>query len=84
MRNAVISFARKAIADQRGQILPISAVMLVALLSLGGLSMDFGRAYIAQARLQTYANAAALAAAGEVYNTSTTNNASTYADNYSA
>ena len=84
MRNAVISFARKVIADQRGQILPISAVMLVALLSLGGLSMDFGRAYIAQARLQTYANAAALAAAGEVYNTSTTNNASTYADNYSA
>ena len=46
--------------------------------------MDFGRAYIAQARLQTYANAAALAAAGVVYNTSTTNNATTYANNYSA
>jgi hypothetical protein len=58
--------------------------MLVALLSLGGLSMDFGRAYIAQARLQTYANASALAAAGEVYNTSSTNGATTYANNYSA
>ena len=84
MRNAVISFARKAIADQRGQILPISAVMLVALLSLGGLSMDFGRAYIAQARLQTYANASVLAAAGVVYNTSTTDGATTYANNFSA
>lgn len=84
MRKAVISFARKTIADQRGQILPISAVMLVALLSLGGLSMDFGRAYIAQARLQTYANASVLAAAGEVYNTSTTSSATTFAKNYSA
>lgn len=84
MRNVIKSFARRTIQDQRGQILPISAVMLVALLSLGGLSMDFGRAYIAQARLQTYANAAVLAAAGEVYNTSTTDSATTYANNYSA
>lgn len=84
MRNIVKSFARKTIKDQSGQILPISAVMLVALLSLGGLSMDFGRAYIAQARLQSYANASALAAAGVVYNTSATTNATAYAKDYSA
>ena len=84
MRKFIRSFARKTIGDQSGQILPLTAVVLVALMGLGGLGMDFGRAYIAQARLQTYANAAALAAAGVVYNTSTTNNATTYANDYSA
>ena len=84
MRKFIKSFARRAIQDQRGQVLPLTAVMLVALMGLGGLGMDFGRAYIAQARLQTYANAAALAAAGVVYDTSTTNDATTYANNYSA
>jgi hypothetical protein len=84
MRSFITSFARNTIENQSGQVLPLTAVVLVALMGLGGLGMDFGRAYIAQARLQTYANAAALAAAGEVYNTSTTNNATTYANDYSA
>ena len=84
MRKFIKFVARKTIKDQSGQVLPITAVVLVALMGLGGLGMDFGRAYIAQARLQTYADAAALAAAGVVYNTSTTNGATTYANNYSA
>ncbi|MGD0345733.1 MAG: pilus assembly protein TadG-related protein [Terracidiphilus sp.] len=84
MKNIVTTIARKTITDQSGQILPMSAVVLVALMVLGGLGMDAGRGYIAQARLQTYANAAALAAAGVVYNTSSTNNATTYANDYSA
>jgi len=84
MRKFIKSFARKTIGDQSGQILPLTAVVLVALMGLGGLGIDFGRAYIAQARLQTYANASVLAAAGEVYNSSTTNNATTYANDYSA
>ena len=85
MRKFIKSFARRAIQDQRGQVLPLTAVMLVALMGLGGLGMDFGRAYIAQARLPTYANAAALAAAGGAHDTSTTQTMlTTYANNYSA
>ena len=83
MKNLFLSFACRTIEDQSGQVLVISAAVLAALLVLGGLGMDAGRGYIAQARLQTYANAAALAAAGEVYNSSTENNATTYANNYS-
>jgi Flp pilus assembly protein TadG len=84
MKNAIRSFARKAIEDQSGSILVFSAGVAVGLMALGGLSMDFGRAYIGETQLQAYANASALAAAGEVYNTSSTNNASAYANNYSA
>jgi Flp pilus assembly protein TadG len=84
MRNALLSFARRTIEDQSGQVLAISAVVLAALAVLGGLGMDAGRGYIAQARLQTYANAAALAAAGEVYNSGTQNNSTYYANSYSA
>lgn len=84
MKKMMESFARKVIDDQRGQILPWMAVMFVVLLGMGGLSIDAGRAYVVRAQLQTYANAAALAAAGVVYNTSTTDNATTYATSYSA
>jgi len=83
MKKFVGSFALKLIHDQSGQILPWAMFMAVGLFALGGLSVDLGRAYVADAQLQSYANSAALAAAGEVYNASTTNGATTYANNYS-
>ena len=84
MKGKIRSFARRSLDDQRGQILPLAAVVFVACIGMGGLTIDVGRAYVAQGQLQNYANAAALAAAGVVYNTSSTNNATTYANNYSA
>jgi hypothetical protein len=83
MKKIIGLFVRKALNDQRGQVLPWVAVVLVGLLGTAGLSIDVGRAYVAHSQLQNYANAAALAAAGEVYNTSATNNAISTARSYS-
>ncbi|MGB6743186.1 MAG: pilus assembly protein TadG-related protein [Terracidiphilus sp.] len=84
MKKTIGFFVRKALNDEHGQILPWLAVVLVGLLGTAGLSIDVGRAYVVRSQLQNYANAAALAAAGEVYSTSSTNNASTVATTYSA
>jgi len=84
MKKTIRLLVRKAINDQSGQILPWLAVVLVGMLGAAGLTIDVGRAYIAHSQLQNYANAAALAAAGEVYNTSSINGYSQYANAYSA
>jgi Flp pilus assembly protein TadG len=84
MKTTKMSFVRRALNDQRGQVLPMVALATVGMLGMGGLSVDVGRAYVAHAQLQNYANAAVLAAAGLVYNTSSTNNATTVATLYSA
>ena len=84
MKSLIKSFALKALHDQRGQVLPWVALATVGLLGMGGLGIDVGRAYVVQAQLQNLANASALAAAGLVYNTSSTNNATTEANLYSA
>lgn len=84
MKTISKSLLRRALTDQRGQVLPWIALGMIGMLGMGGLSVDVGRAYVAHAQLQNYANAAVLAAAGMVYNTSSTNNASTIANQYSA
>lgn len=83
MKNAVKSFVRRAFKDERGQVLPWIAMGMVSMLGMGGLSIDVGSAYVVHAQLQNYANAAALAAAGVVYNTSTVTNATSVATTYS-
>ena len=84
MRATILSFVRKALLDQRGQILPWMAMGFIGMIGMGGLTVDVGRAYVVHAELQNYANAAVLAAAGLVYNTSSTNNATSEANTYSA
>jgi hypothetical protein len=84
MKTIMKSLLRRALSDQRGQVLPWIALGMVGMLGAGGMSIDVGRAYVAHAQLQNYANAAVLAAAGMVYNTSSTNNATTIAGQYSA
>jgi len=84
MKATILSFVRKALLDQRGQVLPWMAMGFVGMIGMGGLTVDVGRAYVVHAELQNYANAAVLAAAGLVYNTSSTNNATTEANTYSA
>ena len=83
MKSILISFVRRALSDQRGQVLPYVALGMVGMLGVGGLAIDAGRGYVVHAQLQSYANAAALAAAGEVYNTASTNNSTTIANQYS-
>jgi hypothetical protein len=63
----ILSLARKALSDQRGQTLPFVALGMVALLGVGGLVVDVGHAYVVRSQLQNSANAAALAASGAVY-----------------
>lgn len=61
------SFVLRALIDQRGQMLPLAVLGMVALVGLGGLSVDIGRAYAVRTSIQTAANAAALAGATQVY-----------------
>jgi Flp pilus assembly protein TadG len=83
MRMNHLSVVRKAFYDQRGQVLPWAAFMMLTFLGMGGMVVDVGRAYVMRVQLQNAANAAALAAAGEVYDTSSTYNSSTVATSYS-
>lgn len=85
LKRTVKSFFRRLLAGERGQSLPwIAAIVSTFLAVGGGLGVDLGRAYVVRAQLQNYANAMALAAAGSVYNTSLLNNATTWANTYSA
>jgi Flp pilus assembly protein TadG len=67
-----VSFARRALNDQRGQTLPFVALGMVAFVGVAGLSIDVGRAYVVRSQLQSSANAAALAALPNLYNSNTT------------
>ena len=78
------SFVVKMTGDQRGQVLPFVAVGLLAMLGGGGLTVDAGHAYLVRAQLQNSSNAAALAAAGVVYDNSSTQNPTSYADTFSS
>ncbi len=73
---------RNLLNDQSGQVLPWVALALVALLGMGGLTIDLGNAYVTRNQSQNSTNAMALAAAGVVYNTSSTANAPAIAPIY--
>ena len=75
---------RRALKDQRGQVLPWVGFMILCIAGLGGLVTDVGRAYIIRSQLQNSANAAALAASGEVFNSNPSVNAAAYATRFSA
>jgi hypothetical protein len=79
-----LSVVRNIVYDQRGQVLPWAAFMILTMLGMGGMVLDVGRAYVARTNLQNAANSAALAAAGVVYNTSSTDDANSVANTYSA
>ena len=56
----------KLFHDQRGQILPWVAVMMVTLLGVCGLTLDVARAMVVHRQLQAATNAAALAGAQQM------------------
>ncbi|MGA1982987.1 MAG: pilus assembly protein TadG-related protein [Acidobacteriaceae bacterium] len=66
--------------DERGQVLPMMAALLVATVAAAALSIDLGRCYYGERELQASANSAALAGAYVLPNSG----AATTATNYSA
>src|SRR5262249_42308459 len=79
------SFFRGIYQDQRGQMIPILAFMMISLLGCAGLVVDTGHAYFSYRLLQNSTNAAALAGAqGLPFNTSSTNQALANAKAYSS
>jgi len=62
------SFVYRALKDQRGQMLPVMALMLTGILGMAALSIDLGRAYVGSRELQASTNAAALAGAQSLPN----------------
>ena len=84
-RSAISFVVRKVLKCERGQILPIVALLMTALLGMAGLVTDVGHAYVVRGELQNSANAAALAASGFVYDSSTTSaNTTSMANQYNA
>jgi Flp pilus assembly protein TadG len=74
-------FSRRLLRDQRGQALPILTFMMVSMLGMGALSIDFGRAFVSYRELQSSTDAAALAGAQQLPNTT---NATSVATSFSA
>ena len=84
MKKRIVSFTRKIVADRRGQILPWLALGMTMMVGAAGMSIDVGHAYVVHAQLQNCANAAALAAAGQVYDAQSNSvNTTTQGDAYS-
>jgi Flp pilus assembly protein TadG len=72
------SLARRAHKDRRGQILPLVALSLVVLLGFAGLVIDAGQLYYSLSELQASTNAAALAGAQSLPNSSATTAATAF------
>lgn len=68
MRTKMVSFLRKALADQSGQSVVILVGSMLSLCAMAGLTLDVGHAYSVRTQLQNSVNAAGLAAAGYIYN----------------
>lgn len=83
MMKKIGSLAKRLLGEQHGLALVWMAAGMTAILGIGGLLIDVARAYVVRDELQNYANASALAAAGKVYDTSSTNGATAAATTYS-
>jgi Putative Flp pilus-assembly TadE/G-like len=72
------SLTNRLLSDQSAQMLPTMALMLTGLLGMSALAVDVGRAYASYRDLQAATNAAALAGAQALPNTTATTQATTY------
>jgi Flp pilus assembly protein TadG len=81
MKSTFDSFLRSAMSDESGASFVVVALLLPVILGVGGLSVDTGYAYIGYRQLQISTDAAAMAAASSLPNTSS---ASLAATQYSA
>jgi Putative Flp pilus-assembly TadE/G-like len=78
MNRNIKSFVSRFLKDQRAQMLPTMALMLTGLLGMSALAVDIGRAYASYRDLQASTNAAALAGATALPNTTASSFATTY------
>jgi Flp pilus assembly protein TadG len=72
------SFTRRLLKDERGQMLPMMALLLVGMIGTAAMSIDLGRAFVSYRALQASTNAAALAGAQSLPNSTVATAASTY------
>jgi hypothetical protein len=85
MNRSIRLFFRRAHKDQRGQMIPMIAFMMVTFLGFTGLVVDVGHAYFCHRLLLNSTNAAAMAGAqGLPFNTTSTNQALINARAYSS
>lgn len=75
---------RELLRGESGQVLQWAALAMVGLIGMCGMTIDAGRAYVAHTQMQNYANAAALAAAWQVYDSNSATNVTNTATSYSA
>jgi Flp pilus assembly protein TadG len=66
-----VSFFRRLLKDTRGQSAVMLAVSMLAFIGIAGISIDLGHAYVARQQLQISTDAAALAGAAALPNTTT-------------
>ncbi len=79
MKQRSQSFMPRFIGDESGQMLPLVGLLMIALLGMGALTIDLGSLFYTQRRLQASTDAAALAGAQGLPNTTTsTSNANLY------
>jgi Flp pilus assembly protein TadG len=72
------SFTRRLLKDERGQMLPMMALLLVGMIGTAAMSIDLGRAFVSYRALQASTNAAALAGAQSLPNSTAATAAATY------
>lgn len=79
MKKTTKSLLFRIIRDERGQIVPMMAAgLLIAMFGLTAISIDLGNVYLAYQQLQASTNAAALAGAQALPNTTATTQATHY------
>ncbi len=78
MKQASWILVRRALKNQEGQVLPATAIMIVGLLGMVALSVDAGRAFVGSRELQASTDAAALAGAQSLPNTTAASSAMAY------
>jgi hypothetical protein len=79
MRFEIKSTLKNLLKEELGQTLPFTAVILVSLVGMSGMAVDAGHGYYAYERLKVATNAATLAGAAGMPNTTTAqDNVTTY------
>jgi Flp pilus assembly protein TadG len=78
MNVKIASRTHRLLKNDSGQVLPMMAVLMVGMLSTAALSIDLGRAYYDYRELQSSTNAAALAGAQALPNSTAATNAAAY------
>jgi hypothetical protein len=78
MKNRLKLFFSRSHKDQKGQVIPWMAVMLIAFLSMSAFVVDMGHAFICYQELQAATDSAALAGALNLNSTSATSIATSY------